>query len=196
MPGRSGGLDHPLPSKALSRVAAPGLAAATLIVLAGCSHSSGHPAAVRSSKPIVSPPAAQAAASSSAATTQSTSAPTTTTVPPPPPPPALLGPGTSGPAVLALQQKLTSLGYWLGTPDGSFGNTTIQAVYAFQKAAGTGADGVVGPATSDALARGVVPHARSSSGSVIEVDLAHDLLLFVTNGKVAHALNTSTGGGY
>jgi lipoprotein-anchoring transpeptidase ErfK/SrfK len=98
--------------------------------------------------------------------------------------------------VLALQQKLTSLGYWLGTPDGNFGNTTIQAVYAFQKAAGTGADGVVGPATSDALARGVVPHARSSSGSVIEVDLAHDLLLFVTNGKVAHALNTSTGGGY
>ena len=39
-----------------------------------------------------------------------------------------LKPGSTGPAVLALQQRLSSLGYWLGTPDGAFGDSTEQAV--------------------------------------------------------------------
>ena len=42
----------------------------------------------------------------------------------------------------------------------------------------------------------MVPSPRSSSGSVIEINLADDLMLFVNNGKVGHVLNTSTGGGY
>jgi hypothetical protein len=107
-----------------------------------------------------------------------------------------LSPGDHGPAVLALQQRLTSLGYWLGTPDGSFNATTEQAVFAFQKAAGITRDGSVGPVTSAALAQGVVPHPRSTSGHVIEVDLARQLVMLVTDGKVDDALNTSTGGGY
>jgi lipoprotein-anchoring transpeptidase ErfK/SrfK len=104
--------------------------------------------------------------------------------------------GDHGPAVLALQQRLTALGYWLGTPDGSFNGTTEQAVYALQKAAGIGRDGSVGPVTSAALAQGVVPHPRSTSGHVIEVDLARQLVMLVSNGKLDHVLNTSTGGGY
>jgi lipoprotein-anchoring transpeptidase ErfK/SrfK len=107
-----------------------------------------------------------------------------------------LSPGDHGPAVLALQQRLSALGYWLGTPDGSFSGTTEQAVYAAQKAAGITRDGSVGPATSAALARGVVPHPRSTSGHVIEVDLARQLVILVTDGKLDHVLNTSTGGGY
>jgi hypothetical protein len=98
--------------------------------------------------------------------------------------------------VLALQQRLTSLGYWLGTPDGTFGDSTQQAVYALQKAAGITRDGVVGPHTEAALDAGVVPQPRSTSGTVIEVDLEDDLVLFVTNGKLEYVLNTSTGGGY
>jgi hypothetical protein len=97
---------------------------------------------------------------------------------------------------LALQQRLTSLGYWLGTPDGTFGDSTVQAVYAIQKAAGISRDGIVGPVTEGALAEGVLPDPRSSSGAVIEVDLEDDLLMFVTNGKPDWVLNTSTGGGY
>jgi peptidoglycan hydrolase-like protein with peptidoglycan-binding domain len=104
--------------------------------------------------------------------------------------------GSSGPAVLVLQQRLTSLGYWLGPLDGVFSDATQQAVFAFQKAAGLTPDGVVGPRTTAALAAGVVPHARSTSGYVIEINLANDLMLFVDNGKVQHILNTSTGGGY
>jgi hypothetical protein len=111
-------------------------------------------------------------------------------------PPAPLGPGASGPAVLALQQRLTSLGYWLGSPDGHIGETTVQAVYALQKAAGIGRDGLVGPATSAALSQGVLPHPRSTSGQVIEVDLQRDLVMLVSNGKLGYVLNTSTGGGY
>jgi hypothetical protein len=98
--------------------------------------------------------------------------------------------------VLSLQQRLTSLGYWLGPPDGVFGDTTQQAVFAYQKAAGLTPDGVVGPKTTAALASGTVPRPRSTSGYVIEIDLARDLMLFVDNGTVDHVLNTSTGGGY
>ena len=113
------------------------------------------------------------------------------------PPPALtLGPGAHGPAVMALQQRLSALGYWVGTVNGTFGDSTEQAVYALQKAAGVARDGVVGSATEAALVEGVLPHPQSTSGYVIEVDLEDDLVMFVTNGKIEHVLNTSTGGGY
>ncbi len=119
-----------------------------------------------------------------------TASPATTT------PPVPLEPGSSGPGVLRLQQRLTSLGYWLGAPSGTFGDSTEQAVYALQKVAGLSRDGIVGPKTEAALAAGVVPRPRSTSGYVIEVDLETDLLMFVTNGRLNHILNTSTGGGY
>ncbi len=98
--------------------------------------------------------------------------------------------------MLALQNRLISLGYWLGTANGIFGDSTEQAVYALQKAAGIGRDGVVGPKTEAALAKGAVPHPLSKTGYVIEVDLFDDLVMFVNNGKLEHVLNTSTGGGY
>ena len=98
--------------------------------------------------------------------------------------------------MLALQKRLISLGYWLGTANGTFGDSTQQAVYALQKAAGIGRDGIVGPITRAALAKGVVPHPQSTHGYVIEVDLQDDLVMFVLNGKLVYTLNTSTGGGY
>jgi hypothetical protein len=98
--------------------------------------------------------------------------------------------------VLALQHRLSALGYWLGTPDGTFGDATEQAVYALQKASGISRDGIVGPQTEAALQAGIVPHPRSTSGYVIEVDVRDDLVMFVTNGKAGEVLNTSTGGGY
>jgi len=109
---------------------------------------------------------------------------------------APIGPGASGAAVLAVQQRLSALGYWVGTPDGVFGDSTQQAVYALQKAAGLPRTGAVGPATQAALDAGVLPQPRSTSGYVIEVDLEDDLVMFVTNGKIDFVLNTSTGGGY
>jgi peptidoglycan hydrolase-like protein with peptidoglycan-binding domain len=88
------------------------------------------------------------------------------------------------------------MGYWLGPANGTFGDSTQQAVYAFQKAAGLSRDGVVGPKTQAALLKGAEPIPRSKTGYVIEVNLKNDLVMFVTNGKVKYILNTSTGGGY
>jgi murein L,D-transpeptidase YcbB/YkuD len=66
--------------------------------------------------------------------------------------------GLSGSSVLALQQALVKLGYDPGTPDGTFGPATTQAVLAFQKDNNLPQDGVAGPQTLDAvnaaLARG------------------------------------------
>jgi hypothetical protein len=108
----------------------------------------------------------------------------------------LLGPGSSGPQVLALQNRLISLRYWLGPANGVFGDSTEQAVYALQKAAGLERDGIVGPQTEAALQKGVEARPRPASGTLIEVDLEDDVLMFVTNGHLEWALNTSTGGGY
>jgi peptidoglycan hydrolase-like protein with peptidoglycan-binding domain len=104
-----------------------------------------------------------------------------------------LRPGDSGPSVLALQQRLRALGYWLGTPDGSYGYLTEQAVTAFQKAEGLGRDGIAGPATRAALDGASRPTGRSATGDLIEVDKARQLLLVIRDGEVAWAINASTG---
>jgi peptidoglycan hydrolase-like protein with peptidoglycan-binding domain len=104
--------------------------------------------------------------------------------------------GDAGSSVLRLQEILNGLGYWVGPANGVFGDSTQQAVWALQKAAGLGRDGVVGTQTIAALASGVVPTPRPASGNLIEVDLEDDLLMVMQNGKLAYTLNTSTGGGY
>ena len=123
-------------------------------------------------------------------TTVTTAAPTTTTAPPPPD--AFLRPGAHGPRVLALQQRLDALGFWLGTPDGTYGHATQQAVMAFQKAAGIGRDGIAGDVTLAALDGAARPQARSTVDGA-EIDLARQLLLIVRGGRVLYAINTSTG---
>jgi Putative peptidoglycan binding domain len=88
-------------------------------------------------------------------TTTPTTAPTTTTPAAPKVrvPTTTLKPGDTGSQVKLLQSALTRLGYQPGTPDGSFGPTTKQALLAFQTAQGLTADGVAGPKTIAALKR-------------------------------------------
>lgn len=101
--------------------------------------------------------------------------------------------GDEGPLVEDLQRRLLELGYWLGAPDGDFGTATHHAVVALQKAAGIARDGIVGPVTRDALERGVRPAPASTSGRVVEIDLARQILLVVDDGEVVWTLDTSTG---
>ncbi|MFI2103667.1 L,D-transpeptidase family protein [Isoptericola sp. NPDC019693] len=103
--------------------------------------------------------------------------------------------GDSGERVLALQERLQELGYFLQDADGSFGPATQQAVWALQKAAGQYRDGVVGPKTQAALDDGVRPQAQSSSGKAIEIDLDRQLLMTVEGGKVTRIINASSGNG-
>lgn len=141
-----------------------------------------------------SEPATTTTTSTTVAPPTTTSTTTTTTAPSPP---TTLSPwlreGSEGDDVLALQRRLTELGYWLGTPDGDFGSNTHHAVVALQKVAGIARDGVVGPATLDALDRGVRPAPQSSSGRVVEIDLARQVLLAVRDGGVQWVFDTSTG---
>lgn len=89
---------------------------------------------------------------------ESTPAETTPVVTTPETPPTsvptdeTLRPGTKGSqSVATLQAALTSLGYPAGTPDGSYGPSTVAAVSAFQTAKGLPVDGVAGPTTLAAI---------------------------------------------
>jgi len=154
----------------------------------------------------VAPPSSSTTTTTVPGSTTTTTVPgstttTTTTVPPPTPPAPppgtpTLSLGASGAAVASLQQRLLALHYWVDTTDGVFDDSTQQAVFALQKAAGLGRDGVVGPATWAALDRGVEPRPRSMPGSVVEIALDPDLLMVVRDGALVWTLNTSTGGGY
>jgi hypothetical protein len=57
--------------------------------------------------------------------------------------------------IAELQRALTRAGYDPGSPDGAFGENTEEAVVAFQQANGLSPDGIVGPATADALSRAI-----------------------------------------
>ena len=104
--------------------------------------------------------------------------------------------GSSGPAVLALQLKLASTGYWVGNANGRFNDLTQQAVFALQKANGLNRDGVVNRWTSAALYRAVLPTPRTTNGLVIEVSLSKQILMIVQDHKVVKIFNISSGGGY
>lgn len=102
-------------------------------------------------------------------------------------------PGDSGPQVLALQQRLVELGYWLGEPDGTYGGLTTQAVLALQGVAGLQRDGKAGPQTAAALAAGARYQPMTGSGAVTEIDRDRGVIAFVRDGAVELVLHTSTG---
>lgn len=101
--------------------------------------------------------------------------------------------GSRGQAVVDLQNRLNSLGYWTGSSDGRFGPLVKQAVYALQKSAGLSVDGSVGPKTRSALDRGARPSARVKDG--IEIDLDRQILIVSRGGSIRYIFNTSTGSG-
>jgi len=197
---RAAGVDLDMSGPATSgRVGAQALlfvVAAIAVLISGCSSASLRTQGSVSRAPSTTEPATTLPPARPTGTTPSSTTTTTVAKKPPPPKPTYLSLGSSGPAVLALQVRLSSLGYWLGPDDGVFGDSTQQAVYALQKAARISRDGIVGPITDAALDRDVVPQPQSAPGYLIEVDLQDDLLMFVDNGKLEHVLNTSTGGGY
>ena len=110
------------------------------------------------------------------------------TPPPPPPPPTkttttpnttttpatgtitlaegeTLETGATGAEVTALQEALKELGFYTGTVDGDFGEGTAAAVGAFQRANGLGDDGVVGPATAEAITDALAADTSGTAGA-------------------------------
>jgi peptidoglycan hydrolase-like protein with peptidoglycan-binding domain/ribosomal protein L24E len=107
----------------------------------------------------------------------------------------VLSPGASGAAVVALQQHLLALGYWIDGASGSYGLTTTQAVYAFQKVEGLPRSGIVDIQTSQRLVNARRPVPRSTTGYVAEVDKPHQVIKIALNGRTLWVINTSTGSG-
>ena len=103
--------------------------------------------------------------------------------------------GSHGAQVLALQRRLSVLGYWLGTADGEFGDLTRQAVVTIQKVAGLSRDGICGPVTWLRVDSGTRPRARSTRGHVVEIRKATQTLVIADAGVVRRIYNTSTGSG-
>jgi peptidoglycan hydrolase-like protein with peptidoglycan-binding domain len=101
--------------------------------------------------------------------------------------------GQRGAHVQALQQRLLDLGYWLSSADGSYGHTTSQAVMAFQKVNHLERTGNADAVTVDLLSRAAKPSGLSTTGDVIEIDKARQVMFSVIGGQTRHVLNVSSG---
>jgi lipoprotein-anchoring transpeptidase ErfK/SrfK len=106
--------------------------------------------------------------------------------------------GMHGSDVMALQQRLAQLEYYPGPADGQFGSDTLEAVWAFQEVQGLSADGIVGPATGQALVSPGAPQPRDPGGGPlrVEVNLGLRVLLLYQNNELALVSHVSAGGGY
>lgn len=115
---------------------------------------------------------------------------------PPPPPDNSLRVGSTGPAVLALEERLAALGYLVGKVDGVFDNATKFGVTAFQKVEGMPRNG---KGTDATLARlpiaGTPAPAYTSPADHLEVDIPRQVAFVVRGGKVAHIVAVVTGSG-
>jgi peptidoglycan hydrolase-like protein with peptidoglycan-binding domain len=116
------------------------LAVATCALLLAIEPGDGFPTGIAASSGGDSPTVTTPVTTSPSVTTTTVARPT-------------LQEGTADTAnTTVVQQKLASLGYTVGTPDGSFGPATTAAVKQFQTDKGiTPADGVVNQATWNAL---------------------------------------------
>ena len=100
----------------------------------------------------------------------------------------------SGPSTMAAQKKLLQLGFWLHSPDGTFDDTTRQAVMAFQKYFQLRPTGGINAATAFLLEKMELPATASEKQKTLaEVDKTRQLLFLVQDGVTTHVLNTSTG---
>jgi peptidoglycan hydrolase-like protein with peptidoglycan-binding domain len=114
------------------------------------------------------------------------------------PPTRTLKEGMKGADVKAMQQRLAALKYYPGPIDGSFGNDTLEAVWAFQEVNRLSVDGIVGSATARALVypRTFVSNDPRQNRTRIEVNLAMRVLVLYKNDQVALISHVSSGGGY
>ncbi|MGH9139316.1 MAG: L,D-transpeptidase family protein, partial [Acidimicrobiales bacterium] len=95
-----------------------------------------------------------------------------------------------------IQQRLLDLGFWHSGADGSYGETTTQAVMAFQKYMGLEVSGSVDQETADALTNARFrAHGLADAGTLVEIDQTKQLLFIVHDGRTVWVLNTSTGNG-
>lgn len=171
----------------LTTIGATALSAAAIAV-AGFTSGAAPAAPVAFTKP--------AATTAPAATTLSTTVAAAAAYAPPK---RTLAPGMRGADVKALQQRLWSLKYYLGTIDGQFGGNTQAALWAFQAINGIKVTGVVDAATKNALVHPKTYKSSSYAGkraNRVEVSQALEVLVLFKNNTISLISHVSSGGGY
>ena len=104
--------------------------------------------------------------------------------------------GSTGGYVRRLEKRLIQLGYVIPSADRSFGVSTRDAMYAFNKVQRRARTGVVTESTWRVLANPKRPKPRvKSPRNHIEIDQTRQVILWVRKGKVKWILHTSTGAG-
>ena len=102
--------------------------------------------------------------------------------------------GSKGPEVYYLQKKLRSISYPVGKLDSSFGYSTLQAVYGFEKVHRMTRDGVVTPAQMTSIALAKRPRApKRDVKTFIDADISRQVVFEVTDGRVTHTTPMSSG---
>jgi lipoprotein-anchoring transpeptidase ErfK/SrfK len=96
---------------------------------------------------------------------------------------------------LAIEQRLSDLGYWITTVDNKRDDSTRQAIIAFQKVEGRKRTGVLSAADLAALETATRPTAKYPEGPAhVEVDIGRQVLFYVgDDGTVKHIVSVSTG---
>jgi hypothetical protein len=99
------------------------------------------------------------------------------------------------PEMLAAEQRLVELGYWLTKADGVADASTRHAVTAFQKVEGRKRTGILSRADFDALMSAAKPEPRDLPDKRhIEVDITRQVLfLFDANGVIEKIVPVSSG---
>lgn len=98
--------------------------------------------------------------------------------------------------IIEAQQRLLDLGYWIGQPDGKWGEASRQGLTAFQKVEERPLTGRLTVSELQALRTSSRPSPRNASYAHIEVDLNRQVLFMIeADGTVSRILPVSTGSG-
>ena len=110
----------------------------------------------------------------------------------------VLRPGMTGASIKALQRRLAALKYYPGSIDGQFGNSTLEAVWAFEEVQGLPTVSYVTSAMQRALASPRAPRVLVPGGGAnrVEVSLSREVLVLYHNNQVQLISHVSTGGHY
>ena len=185
---RAGGT--PVPGSGRGRWSWPALVAAMALVAVACS--SGSPAELRTEGAFSSVTRPRPTTTTEPPTT-TTEPPTTTTADPAGG--ADLTVGSRGPAVEALEARLSDLRYDVGPLDGLFDVNTQHAVMAFQKTEGLSRTGIATASMVRVLERSELPPAAVPGGgdNRVEIDLDAQVLRLYRGGDLLRTLSVSTG---
>jgi hypothetical protein len=110
--------------------------------------------------------------------------------------------GSHGPAVRALQRRLSFLHYYVGRADGTFGWDTLEGVWAFKEVQSGKMEprnaSIVGPAMQRQLLHPKLPKVLHSRGGPwrIEINKRIEVLVLYRRDKVRLITHVSSGGGY